>query len=294
MTKRGPSRRVLLAGIAGTGASLCGLSLAAGSGPRIVTLEAALTQTALMLSVVPLATTGTDFYRSFVIAPALPPEVRDVGTRAEPNVEFLMELAPEIVFYSPEYGPLSASLSARLNTEAVPIYVPGRPDHFQGAVAAAGAMGERLGRMELARQRIAEADGDLHAMGDALRFAGIRSVCPVSFLSSRHVRLYARASLFGGALYAAGIENAAQQSANRWGFADVGMAALAGIQADLFVHVGPLPPRAEASPVWNALPFVRERRLVAVPTIWMFGGLPSATRFATTLATAVKATNARP
>ncbi len=109
-----------------------------------------------MLSVVPLATTGTDFYRSFVIAPTLPPEVRDVGTRAEPNVEFLMELAPEIVFYSPEYGPLSASLSARLNTQAVPIYVPGRPDHFQGALAATGTMGERLGRTELARRRIAE------------------------------------------------------------------------------------------------------------------------------------------
>lgn len=287
-----PSRRALLAAVAGAGASLCGFRPAADAGPRIVTLEAALTQTALMLFVVPLATTGTDFYRSFVIAPPLPSDVRDAGTRAEPNVEFLMELAPEIVFYSPEYGPLAASLSSRLNTQPVPIYEPGRTDHFRGAVAAAETMGDRLGRRELVRRRIAEAADDVRAMGGRLRAAGIGSVCPMTFLSSRHVRLYTRASLFGGVLRAGGLENAARQDANRWGFADVGMAALAGLQADLFVHIGPLPPRAGASPVWNALPFVRQHRLATVPTIWMFGGLPSATRFATALTAAVEAPHA--
>ncbi|MFH1558592.1 MAG: iron-siderophore ABC transporter substrate-binding protein [Pseudomonadota bacterium] len=293
------SRRSFLTATAGAGAALCSFASAAADdkehGPlRIVTLDAALTQTTLALGVSPVGVSGASFYRSFVIEPPLPSGVVDVGTRSEPNVELLLEIAPDVILYSPEYGQLTRSLADRIPTTPIAIYVPGSESYFEGATLATEAVAERLGRSAQAHRCIADANERVVSMRRILVAAKTRSVCVMSFLSSRIVRLYTRDSLFGGVLQAAGIRNVVAYEGNKWGFTDVGMAALAEYDADLYVHIGAIPARATVSPVWNALPFVRQKRIVALPTIWMFGGLPSATRFADGLAAAIGATDGTP
>lgn len=53
--------------------------------------------------------------------------------------------------------------------------------------------------------------------------------------------------------------------------------------------IGDIPVRTQGTPVWQALSAVRQNKVVAVPVIWMFGGLPSAKRFARTLVSALDA-----
>jgi iron complex transport system substrate-binding protein len=256
---------------------------------RIVTLDAALTQTAIMLGTNPIAITNVGFYRSFVIEPFLPSDVIELGHRSEPNIELLVTLAPDLIFFSPEYGPLAAILSEHLRSCSVPIYRQGASAYHAATVLAVEAMASQLGAETAAAEHLKEMNELLMLSRNRVAQVGIHSACILTFLTNRHVRVYSENSLFNGVLQAMAIKNVAEAPSNKWGFSDIAIGALASYDADLFIHIGEIPPRAEASPIWHALPFVRRGRVTSVPTIWMFGGLPSAARFARSLVLAIEA-----
>lgn len=292
-TRRGvPSRRSILHAIAAaisTSAmpaeawTLCKADL------RIVTLDAALTQTAIMLGTAPLAVSNVGFYRSFVIEPALPSTVMEIGLRSEPNIELLATLKPDLIFYSPEYGPLSATLPRHLQTCPVPIYQEGTSAYHAATVLAVRTMAAALGCRGVGGEHLDRMNDLLLVSRERLGELGLRSVCVLTFLSDRYVRVYAQNSLFDGVLEALGIRNVAGPPGNQWGFSDIPVSTLASYDADLFVHIGEIPARAQSSPIWKVLPFVRTGRVTSVPTIWMFGGLPSAARFAHYIVSAAEA-----
>ncbi|MFC3320487.1 MULTISPECIES: hypothetical protein [Mesorhizobium] len=60
---------------------------------RIVCLDDGLAETLLMLGVSPIAIADRDVWETWVVEPSLPPDVVDVGTLLEPNLELLQELA---------------------------------------------------------------------------------------------------------------------------------------------------------------------------------------------------------
>jgi iron complex transport system substrate-binding protein len=122
-----------------------------------------------------------------------------------------------------------------------------------------------------------------------LELAKIRSwpLYIVSFVDERHVAVYGDGSLFGGVMTAMGLRNAWHRPTNAWGFSSVGIEALAEEEEAVLVHVGPIPAdpkeRIDLTPLWSYMPFVRSQRIVGLPSIWYFGALSSAYRFATAL-----------
>ena len=65
---------------------------------------------------------------------------------------------------------------------------------------------------------------------------------------------------------------------------------------DRLFYFEPIPEEARAAfaerPLWQALPFVREGRVAALPPVWSFGGMMSAERLARVLGDKLAASTA--
>lgn len=84
-----------------------------------------------------------------------------------------------------------------------------------------------------------------------------------------------------------GLTNAWHGEVSFWGSVTVGIERLASIknsQAICFEHGDAKTyEKVSAQPLWQALPFVREKQLSIVPAVWFYGATFSAMRFCRTL-----------
>ena len=145
-------------------------------------------------------------------------------------------------------------------------------------------LGERLGRVEAARSFLANAE----QMFDSYR-ARIKALDPlpvllVNFIDARHVRVYGGAGLYQNVLDRIGVANAWTGETNYWGYSTVGIEKLATPQDLRLIAFEPIPadarPTLQHSPLWSRLPFVEAGHVSVLPTVLMFGAMPSALRFA--------------
>ena len=118
----------------------------------------------------------------------------------------------------------------------------------------------------------------------------------VQFMDARHVRVFGENSLYNAVLEQLALPNAWDEPTNAWGFALVGIEALARYPDATLVIVDPLPAgvetQLEKSGLWQQLPSVQHGHLLRLPPVWSFGALPSAQRFARELSSALNAQGA--
>ncbi|WP_111497388.1 ABC transporter substrate-binding protein [Marinobacter bohaiensis] len=262
----------------------------ASDAPRIATVDWTLTETLLALGVTPVGVAETDGYRRWVEAPALPPEVIDIGLRSQPNRELLAGLNLDFILISPLYGALEPVVSQIGPVESMTMYGPGG-DLWQRMQDITLRLGRRVGRGTQARTLLAGLDHRLDQLRNAFDRTQQRPLLVVQLIDDRHVRVYGDNSLFDMVLQRLGIANAWPGQTNHWGFANVGVEALATVNEAQLVVVEPVPQgAAEAlsdSPVWRRLPAVQAHGVLTLPAVWSFGGPSSAARFADLLANAL-------
>lgn len=269
----------------------------AGARPlRIVCLDDGLAETLLMLDVTPVAVADREVWEKWVVQPPLPPEVADIGTILEPNLEFLQQLHPDIILSIPYLDGIKPLLERVAPVTTIGIYTPdGQP--YQRAVEATRQLAALVGRQKEGEALIAATEAHFSDVTRQLAPLSARPVYVVNFLDPRNVRVYGRMSLFQDVFDRIGIRNAWTGETNYWGFATVGIDGLATSSDARLAYLEPLPEGAGGtlteSPVWNAMPFVRNRSIMRLPPVLMFGTLPSASRFARLLAEALMAESGR-
>ena len=102
---------------------------------RIVCLDDGLADTLLMLGVTPVAVADREAWEKWVVEPKLPPEVADIGTILEPNLEFLQQLLPDIILSIPYLDGIKPLLELVAPVTTIGIYTPdGQP--YQRAIEA--------------------------------------------------------------------------------------------------------------------------------------------------------------
>lgn len=260
---------------------------------RIVSLDWGLTETLLALGVVPVAVADVPGYRGWVVEPALPEGVVDLGSRFEPNLEQLQQLKPDLILATPYQNPLKPLLERIAPVETIAIYeedASGRDNGnhpLERAIAATRHLGSLINRQSEAEALIANTDALFTAARQRLETAGAEAHRPLYIATSvdeRHVWLYARNSLFQDVFDRLGLSNAWQAETNFWGFSSAGYDELADAPEARLLLLRPLPSGVEASlarnPLWNALPFVRAQRVALIDPVLMFGTLPASGRFA--------------
>jgi len=250
-----------------------------------------LTQTLIDLDIVPVAVADAPGYRKWVAAPSLPPSSVDIGRRIEPNLTVLAGSRPDLITMSSFYDELQRELARIAPVLSLDIYAPERKP-LPRAREVARCLAHRFGR-EAALHRLEQRlDAAVAGLVAALRASGqSEAVYVVQFQDAGHVRVYGDNSLYGGVLEQAGLENAWRGPTNFWGFSTTAFTDLDRTAARLVV-VKPVPRQAEAmmadSPIWRALPAVRNAQVYKIPPVWAYGGLSSAIRFAALFEKAIR------
>ncbi|WP_280561762.1 ABC transporter substrate-binding protein [Chromohalobacter sp. 48-RD10] len=260
--------------------------------PRIATVDWTIAETLLALGVTPVGVAQTDAYREWVGAPPLPDEVADIGLRAQPNRELLAQLSPDRILISPMFSTLKPSLERIAPTDTVALYTPGSDlwTRLKNATREIAAIANREAEADTL---LAWLDAHLALLRQTLASQEVddRPLLVVQFIDDRHVRVFGEHSLYNAVMARLGLENAWQDATNYWGFATVGLEALAKLDDARLVVIEPMPvgvdERLASSALWQHLPSVRRDDVLTLPPVWSFGGAPSAARFADHLSQAL-------
>ncbi|QXI25855.1 ABC transporter substrate-binding protein [Pseudomonas vanderleydeniana] len=292
----GLKRRAFLQGLAAVVPAwhVAGAWAEARAYSRVVPLSWELAETFLALGQVPIALPLPDWYRRTIVEPPLPEGVIDVGLLYQPSFTLLQQLRPDLLILTPGHVGLKSMLERLAPTATFGGYMSAAQPYpalqqetrQMAALLACAARGEALVNdteqlLNTVRQRLAS-QPDLLA----------RPVLVADAVDEHHLRVYGAGSLFDTVLSRIGVSNAAHPgdaAAARWvsnsaGYALVPLQRIAALPEVSLLLVGPLPPGVDTalrrSPVWQALPCVRERRVALMPVIAPYGGLVSLQRFA--------------
>ncbi|MCX8957778.1 Fe(3+)-hydroxamate ABC transporter substrate-binding protein FhuD [Erwinia psidii] len=249
---------------------------------RIIALEWLPVELLLALGVTPMGAAEMYQYKRWVGEPALPPSTVDVGLRTEPNLELLIQMKPSLILYSSGYGPSAAKIGQIAPGMGFPFSdASGKP--LTIARRSLMQLAERLDRVVQAQQHLVAFDAFISAAKTRITARAQRPLLLMSILDPRHALVFGKGSLFLEVMEHLGIENAWQGETNFWGSAIVGLERLATmreVDAVCFDHGDDaLVAQVTATPLWKAMPFVRENRLHRVPQVWFYGATLSAMRF---------------
>lgn len=276
------TRRTLLAG-----AAVAFAPRLASAASGLAVIDWGLLETCLALGIVPAAATELRQFREIAVEPPVPESVVDLGLRGTPNIELLELISPEAILISGFYEYQRSVLERIAPVISLPIYEAGKPP-FALAERSTRELGARMGRSEEAARYIAATYEELSEAGERLQRFKDSPFFVISLGDSRHFRAFGGDSMFGDVLVRLGLENAWTDPTSYSAAAPVGLEALARVPEAAIAVVAPLPPEVRRAlpenALWNALPAVKEGRVVVLDPINHFGALPSARRFARLLA----------
>ncbi|ACS86590.1 Fe(3+)-hydroxamate ABC transporter substrate-binding protein FhuD [Musicola paradisiaca] len=257
---------------------------------RIVALEWLPVELLMALGVTPFGVADVHHYRQWVNAPVLPDNVIDVGLRTEPNLELLARLRPSLLLYSAGYGPSPEQLSTIAPSLSIAFSDGGNP--LQVARASLVSLAATLGLGDAAERHLTLFAQFMQQARIRLQPYTHRPLLMFSVVDDRHVVVIGKNSLFQNVLDQLDIENAWQGETNFWGSAVVGIEQLATVSnanAICFDHGNDSQMlRLAASPLWQAMPFIRARRCQRVEPVWFYGATLSAMRLCRVLERAME------
>jgi iron complex transport system substrate-binding protein len=241
------------------------------------------------LGVSPLAVADMKGYRDWVLAPALPADCLDLGSRGEPNLELLLELKPDLIVGAYGYGLDEGPFKRIAPLHSVPFY-DGTEAPYRQAEIETLKLGLQLGREAEAQRLIKETAATIADVRAQLSERAKQPLAVVSIFDDRHVRVYGEGSLFQDVLDRLRLTNAWTAATDSWGFSVLGIEELVAIGEARVISLDPIPPhvkiRIDQSSLWANLPCVKAGNVRTIPPVWPFGGLAAAARFATLLARA--------
>ncbi|MDY2946631.1 MAG: iron-siderophore ABC transporter substrate-binding protein [Mannheimia varigena] len=268
-------------------------SLQAGEPQKgIATLDWTVAETLIALGETPVAVGDVESYKKWVKFPTLPQSVKDLGIRLQPNSEQLVQLS-----HSLEAQPLQfintsfyAAVTPQIEkfaekVEMVDFYQEG--DAWQNILNASEKIAELIEKpaaFQTLKQNYLQKIEEIRPLVAPYT---ARPIALVQFIDTRHLRIYATNSPFGAVLSQLGFHNAWQGSQNHWGFEVIEVTQLAKLpENSRFVIVKPYPHNIASALkyniIWQHLAMAKDPLIL--PEVWTFGGIPSAQRFAETLA----------
>jgi iron complex transport system substrate-binding protein len=288
MSKAGQStavgRRSFLQGAAAI--ALAAPLPAQAAGQRIVSLDYGLASTLLSLGLPPVGVSDLADWDRWVVEPAMPKSVIDIGSSFELNFEILIALKPDVILTTPFLDELLPRLQSVAKTVRLEIFTPDSGPILPAAIKATRTLAAALGRRAEGETFLARSDAFFEACRVRLAQKPVPPVALVNFMDARHARIYSSPGLFDNALERIGVRNAWTKSSNYWGFETIGIEDLSAI-TDPDAHLvafDPIPadvlPKLAQSPLWNQLAFARPGHLSILPPALMFGMVNEAMRFA--------------
>ncbi|CAM3851160.1 iron-siderophore ABC transporter substrate-binding protein [Parendozoicomonas haliclonae] len=257
---------------------------------RIAALNWTQAEFLLSLGVTPVGVTTLKGYRHWQSNnPPMPEGVVELGHRAEPSLEALWQLQPDLILgYNWRHGRLYDRLQAIAPTALYTQYPSqGDPRNYLTRMEDNfWRVAQLLDRTTLAEQHIKELEQTLAACRQRIKDAGLSGsrVMVGKFVGmGLGLRTYGEGSLAGAILEALSLENAWVKTLPGRDFSHIDLTQLPLVGDASLMLIGEVQGEARTmttSAVWNSLPAVKEERVYRTPNLWGFGGPVSAKRMA--------------
>jgi iron complex transport system substrate-binding protein len=245
---------------------------------RVAVLNWDIAEQVIELGVTPVAVPDIAGYSDWVVQPAIPEGVADIGTRTEPNFSALKKLNPDVILIaSPQ-----KDLQERLSEMPVFYYQTYSEQHSNAAAAIENfkKIAQLLGKEEQANNKLAAMDARIAVLKAELAkaYPGDKpKVTSFRFASTTSVYIYGDNSIPQYALEQLGFENAMDLPASQWGISQKRMTELKKVKNGIALYFEPFPyqDKLNQSPIWKSMPFVRNGQFSPVEASWSYGGAMS-------------------
>lgn len=260
-----------------------------GPAQRVVALEWMHAENLVTLGVQPVGVADVDGYTTWAGAAApLGEDVADVGTRAEPSVDAIVDLEPDLILAEADS---SEDLLAQMEEFAPVLVVAGSDasDNLGRMRTAFETIAQAVGRDDEAVQVLDDLDAFLADSEAALAEAGVAGdgfAMADGWMdgSTVSIRMFGKGSLMSDLAEAIGLENQwAGEADEVWGLGTTDVEGLTSLDELHFFYSASEDDVFESglssNPVWADLPFVASGDVHKLdPGTWTFGG-PAAARF---------------
>lgn len=243
---------------------------------RVIALSWAVVEQLVELDIEPVAIADPEGYRLWVVQPAIGDGIANVGRRDEPNIELIAELEPDVIVISDDQEQLAPVLERIAPVVYFKLF---SIDHDNAEVTRTSylELARLFEREDYARERLQALDDRLadlrRRMSD--HFGGrLPKATAISLMDQARVRVHGDNSTSQAALAALGFEPAFPQPTSAWGFVQKRVDQLGTIENGVILNIEPFPGADQlfASPIWQAMPFIRADRFARVRPSWTFGG----------------------
>ena len=246
---------------------------------RVAALNWDIAEQVIELGVTPVAVPDIAGYSDWVVQPAIPEGVTDIGTRTEPNFSALKKLNPDVILIaSPQ-----KDLQERFSEIAPVLYYQTYSEQHSNAAAAIEnfkKIAQLLGKEEQANNKLAAMDARIAVLKAELAkaYPGDKpKVTSFRFASTTSVYIYGDNSIPQYALEQLGFENSMDLPVSQWGISQKRMTELKKVKNGIALYFEPFPyqDKLNQSPIWKSMPFVRNGQFSPVEASWSYGGAMS-------------------
>uniref|UniRef100_UPI00356B6E66 iron-siderophore ABC transporter substrate-binding protein n=1 Tax=Vibrio parahaemolyticus TaxID=670 RepID=UPI00356B6E66 len=245
---------------------------------RVVVLNWDILEQVLALDIEPIAAPNLPGYRQWVVNPYAPESIEDIGTRAEPNLEKIASLKPDVILAaSPQQD-----LIPLLKQIAPVVYLPNFSQNeaaAQTAIKHFRTLGALFDKQELAEQKLAKLNDSFKQLRDKIRqhYSAPLDVLVMRFSTPNSVLLSTENSTTDYVVEQLGLTNPIKVSARAWGIKQDRINRLQNLEQSYVLYVQPFPQESKlnSSPLWQAMPFVKKQRVNSVRAVWAYGGAMS-------------------
>lgn len=262
-----------------------------GTPQRIVALEWVYAEDLLALGVQPVGVADIAGYKAYVnIQPQFGGDVKDVGTRQQPNLEAIAALKPDLIL-APDYR-IKAQYEA-LNKIAPtiafsPYPAEGQGDQYAEMENTFKTIADLVGKKAEADKVLADMNKSFEDAKAKLKAKGKENAEIVvsqayTQQNAAALRLFADNSMLIQVLQRSGLKNVYKPDKFEvYGFSTTSVEALPKVQTANFLYIvqandDVFANQLKDNAVWKGLAFVKENRTYALPgNTWTFGGPLSA------------------
>ncbi|EPW7001702.1 iron-siderophore ABC transporter substrate-binding protein [Vibrio parahaemolyticus] len=245
---------------------------------RVVVLNWDILEQVLALDIEPIAAPNLPGYRQWVVNPYAPESIEDIGTRAEPNLEKIASLKPDVILAaSPQQD-----LIPLLRQIAPVVYLPNFSQNeaaAQTAIKHFRTLGALFDKQELAEQELAKLNDSFKQLRDKIRqhYSAPLDVLVMRFSTPNSVLLSTENSTTDYVVEQLGLTNPIKVSARAWGIKQDRINRLQNLEQSYVLYVQPFPQESKlnSAPLWQAMPFVKKQRVNSVRAVWAYGGAMS-------------------
>ena len=252
---------------------------------KVATSDWAVAETLQAMGHAPVAVGDKKAYQYWVGKPSLSDMTLDSGVRLQPNMELLWQVKPQIFINTPFYNSIATQLESIAPVHQVQLMGTQGYNWItlsQGVRDIGVLVHDSVAAETLIQQTITSLQHNKQRLIGHKKID--RPILMVQFVDNRHLRVYARNSLYQLVLDQLGLQNAWQYNGNVWGSETIPLTALNTLPADtLLIIIQPYPKyiirQIQNSALWQRLPMMQNGHYLILAPSWSFGSMPSMVRF---------------